>query len=116
MKRSVEVWSGVNTPAPDVQLILSEAPKWWSDRVLEIRKANTEAEVRTICSRSANPFQKAAVVVKRTAKRFSDLSELAWKKFVSRYPTPEAFRAVHPELAPADDSRERRRQLFDLIS
>lgn len=114
MKRAVEVSNDQTRPRGegtdgDTQM-LNDAPKWWRDKVIAIRSAKNEAEVRTICSRAWSPVQ----TVVRTVKQASSLADLAWKKFTHKFPTEDAFRAAqHPEL---DDTLERRRQVLNSIS
>ena len=70
-----------------------------------IRAGKDEVEARSV-------FSRATVFVARKAQ---SLADLAWKKFTS---DPKAFaKRYSVQHAPeVDDSMERRRQLFDLIS
>jgi hypothetical protein len=86
--------------------MMSEAPSWWREKVIAIRSAKNEAEVRSICSRAADPLRKVA-------RKASDLAEFAWRQFVDN---PTEFRKRHAGGdEPADDSQERRRQALNSL-
>jgi hypothetical protein len=116
MQRSVEVSNSKLHPLSaeaDAQ-ILADAPAWWREKVVAIRSAKTDAEVRAICSRSSDPNpgrpEKRNHVVTRTS--FSKAADLAWDQFVK---DPKRFAEKHGVRPEADDSIERRRQALNSL-
>jgi|SRR5580700_8165322 hypothetical protein len=114
MKRSVEVSNDINHPRgagteADAQM-LADAPKWWKDKVIAIRSAKNEAEVRAICSRSSDPNQRHHSAPEKRSSGSSRLADLAWQQFVA---DPKRFAEKHGVVV--DDSRERRIQVLNAI-